>query len=262
MSILFRRYIDCTAPQQYYLCAANGFNGCCSVDPCSLPDCPDVSDPCTTSMTAAATEVVSALSPAAAISGNTSPAPSNAQLVTALPTPIAQQTLSEYSSSSQSQSTADATPLQPTTPLTQASVNGILPSAVGIIPTSGGVIVVEPTSNGRTPAQTSIFMATSSQASSSTATISRLSSATMAHTITSVSIKPATASSLATDHNSSTNSKGPVVGGAIGGVAVVATVLLVILLCCRRRKRVKRERKQEQTVVDQRYVVTLDTRSR
>ncbi|MCJ1300600.1 hypothetical protein MMC08_003397 [Hypocenomyce scalaris] len=216
-------------------------------------------------MTAAATEVVSALSSAAAISGNTSPAPSTAQLVTPSPTPIAQQTLSEYSSISQSQSTADATALQPTSPLTQASVNGILLSAAGIIPTSGGVIVVEPTSNGRTPAQTSIFMATSSQASqasSSTATISRLSSATTARTISSVSIKPATASSLATDHNPSTNSKGPVVGGAIGGVAVVATVLLVILLCCRRRKRVKREQNQEQTVVDQRYVVTLDTRSR
>lgn len=38
-----RRYIVCSASQQYYVCAFNGFNGCCSINPCSLlAGCPDI----------------------------------------------------------------------------------------------------------------------------------------------------------------------------------------------------------------------------
>ena len=36
------RYIICSPSQQYYVCAFNGFDGCCSINPCSLPaGCPD-----------------------------------------------------------------------------------------------------------------------------------------------------------------------------------------------------------------------------
>jgi len=35
-----REWKDCPAKTSYYTCASNGFKGCCSVDPCDLPDCP------------------------------------------------------------------------------------------------------------------------------------------------------------------------------------------------------------------------------
>ena len=262
MSALFHRHIACTAPQQYYLCAANGFNGCCSVDPCSLPDCPDASRPRTTSTTAAVTGIVSAFSPAAALSGNDPLALTTAQLATPQTTSMPQETPSDYSSKFHGQSTADATALQPTSSLTRASVNGILFS------TSGDVIILEPTNNGMTPAQTSTFIATILQLSANTATISRTSSAITTNTKLGASTTPTNTASLAADHNSSTNTKHPVVGGAIGGAAAAAIITVAILLCCRRLKRVKRvkrERKEEQIVVDQTpqtYVVNLNTRSR
>lgn len=265
MSALSRRYIACTAPQQYYLCAANGFNGCCSVDPCSLPGCPDVSDPHTTSLPTAGTKSASALSPAAAVSGITLPAPTTSYLATPLPTSMPQETSSDHSSSSKGQSTADATALQPTSLLTRASINGVLISAADIIPTSGGVIIVQSMNNGLTPARTSTFIVTSFHSLTNTGSVSRSSSTITKHTTSSASSTTANASSMATGHDSSTSTKHPVVGGAIGGAAVGALVIVAIILCCRRLKRVKRvkrEQKEEEIIVDQRYVVNLDNRSR
>lgn len=258
MAALYRRYIACTAPQQYYLCAANGFNGCCSVDPCSLPDCPDVPDHHTTAMATLGTEVVSASSPAAAMSG-TDPTPATtAQLAMPLPTSMPQQTSSDHLSSSQGQSTGDATALHPISSLIRATINGMVISAADIIPTSGGVIVLEPTKNGLIPGKTSTFIITSQDLSTNTATMPHSSSAVTKHTTSSASRAPANASSIGTAHDSSANSQHPVVGGAIGGAAVGAIVIVAILLCCRRlkrAKRVKREQKEEPTVIDQRYVV-------
>lgn len=33
---------DCPPGKQFYRCAANSFRGCCSVDACDYPDCPDM----------------------------------------------------------------------------------------------------------------------------------------------------------------------------------------------------------------------------
>lgn len=258
MAALYRRYIACTAPQQYYLCAANGFNGCCSVDPCSLPGCPDVPDHHTTAMTTVGIQVVSASSPAAAMSGTDPTPPTTAQLGMPLPTSMPQQTSSDHFPSSQGQSTAGATALHPASSLIRATINGIVISAADIIPTSGGVIVLEPISNGLIPGKTSTFIATSHDLSTNTATISHISSVVTKHTTSSASRAPTNASAMATGHGSSTNPQHPVVGGAIGGAAVGAILIVAILLCCRRlkrAKRVKRERKEELTVIDQRYVV-------
>lgn len=257
MSALFRRYMACTAPQQYYLCAANGFDGCCSIDPCSLPGCPDVSDHHTTAMTIFGTKVVSASSLAAAMSATDPTAPTTAQLGMPLPTSMSQQTSSDHLPSPQEQSTADATALHPTSSLIRATINGIVISAADIIPTSGGVIVLEPITNGLIPGKTSTFITTSHHLSTSTATIFH-SSAVTKHTTSSASHSPANASSIATGHGPSTNAQHPVVGGAIGGAAVGALVIVAILLCCRRlkrAKRVKREEKEDLTVIDQRYVI-------
>lgn len=35
-----REWKDCPAKTSYYVCANNGFKGCCTVDPCALPACP------------------------------------------------------------------------------------------------------------------------------------------------------------------------------------------------------------------------------
>lgn len=35
-----REWKDCSAGTSYYVCANNGFKGCCTVDPCALPACP------------------------------------------------------------------------------------------------------------------------------------------------------------------------------------------------------------------------------
>jgi hypothetical protein len=40
-----KRWIDCTAKTSFYVCQNNGFTGCCSVDPCALPACPDTTPP-------------------------------------------------------------------------------------------------------------------------------------------------------------------------------------------------------------------------
>lgn len=258
MSTLFRRYMTCTAPQHYYLCAANGFDGCCSVDPCSLPGCPDVSNHHTTALTIFGTEVVSASSLAATMSATDPTAPTTAQLGMPLPTSMPQQTSSDHLSSSQGQSTADATALHPTSSLIRTTINGIVISAADIIPTSGGVIILEPITNGLIPGKTSTFITTSHHLSTNTATIFHSSSAATKHTMSSASHAPANASSIATGHGPSTNTQHPVVGGAIGGAAVGAIVIVAILLCCRRlkrAKRVKRKQKEELTVIDQRYVV-------
>ncbi|KAI1861525.1 hypothetical protein JX265_009492 [Neoarthrinium moseri] len=41
MVSLFPRSNDCPSGRLWYTCAANKFQGCCSVDPCSLASCPD-----------------------------------------------------------------------------------------------------------------------------------------------------------------------------------------------------------------------------
>ncbi|KAI1845690.1 hypothetical protein JX265_014075 [Neoarthrinium moseri] len=41
MSSPVRRSNDCPTGKLWYTCAANGFRGCCSVDPCALTGCPD-----------------------------------------------------------------------------------------------------------------------------------------------------------------------------------------------------------------------------
>ncbi|KAA6409886.1 MAG: hypothetical protein FRX48_06499 [Lasallia pustulata] len=204
-------------------------------------------------MTAGGTELISALSPAAGVSGITPPAPTTAQLATPPPTSMPQDTSSDNRFGSQVQTTGDAAALQPTRSLTRASINGIIISSADIIPTTGGVIFSE--SSGLTPPQTSTFISTSFQSSTSTTPVSRTPSAITKHTTSSTSTTPANTSSLANGHDSSTNTKHPVVGGAVAGAAVGVIVIVAMLLCVQRLKRVKRvkrEQKEEQTVVDQR----------
>lgn len=74
---LFPR-ITCTAPYVFYRCQSNGFDGCCLVDPCALPDCPSETNTDGTtsngpSNTAANTDVTS--------SGSDAPASSTAESI-------------------------------------------------------------------------------------------------------------------------------------------------------------------------------------
>ncbi|KAF1994194.1 hypothetical protein P154DRAFT_38530 [Amniculicola lignicola CBS 123094] len=39
------KWVDCAAGTNYYVCAANGFRGCCSVDACNTAWCPDAGLP-------------------------------------------------------------------------------------------------------------------------------------------------------------------------------------------------------------------------
>ncbi|KAE8445905.1 hypothetical protein EG329_012684 [Mollisiaceae sp. DMI_Dod_QoI] len=51
---------DCPAGQQWYVCVANGFTGCCSVDACDLQTCPDSPQSSSASQLSTTTLTVSA----------------------------------------------------------------------------------------------------------------------------------------------------------------------------------------------------------
>lgn len=130
---------SCNAPQLFYTCSSNKFAGCCSVDPCNLPGCPDSSSasiagisssppgPPTSSTTGGSTSVTGGLQSATQPESTSQP-PSSSSLSTSQLQPTTSQTVSPLASSSQSLSTTASGS-------SQAPVTVLVTSEVFITPT-------------------------------------------------------------------------------------------------------------------------------
>ena len=72
LNLLDRAAQDCKTGTQWYTCSANGFKGCCSVDPCNLSNCPDSSASPSSSASASLTTLTLTPQPAGSIPTSTS----------------------------------------------------------------------------------------------------------------------------------------------------------------------------------------------
>ncbi|KAI9878424.1 MAG: hypothetical protein M1830_000907 [Pleopsidium flavum] len=243
MPILFPRS-DCEKPQQFYTCASNGFNGCCSIDPCGLPGCPDprsnnggeTDSPDATDKTAQSKSKADKTQDPT-VNQNSLPtnpvtAPVQVPSITQLPSIIQLPSTTQAapsaapSSAPQQQSSvqSQATSQQPATSSPSAAASSQPP--VTIVVTSQ--VVQTPTSNGVALAPTTLLLTSTSV--SSPAAVSQTSSST-----------PAAVSTT----SSSSSSSAPIIAGVVAGVvgAVIAAVLL--WFCCRRRSKRRKDMREE-----------------
>jgi len=236
MNGLFPR-VDCKSPQQYYTCASNGFKGCCSVDPCPLPGCPDSTsqdgessasqdqppkskgnsakskDP--TGFQDALTSYLTSTVPqnTGFQPSSSSQTPISTQIVVS-PTPSAvpQPTLSQSQPTSQ----------QPIGPSPSSATSSQAPFTIVVVSTA----VQTPTSNGIALAPTTLLVTTTAYSSPGAA-------------VQTSSSAPSAVS------GSSPSSNTPVIGGVVGGVGGVLIVAALLWFCFRRRSKKRREIREE-----------------
>lgn len=122
-----RQERSCPSGTQWYVCVANGFTGCCSVDACDLPTCPD------TLSTSSST--ISSASATSSVLASSSPSP-NSSIVTSSST-------STPSTTSQNEITASTTSVAPSE-TTTIVVDSPSPTPKGpiIAGVIGGIVVL------------------------------------------------------------------------------------------------------------------------
>ncbi|MCJ1362138.1 hypothetical protein MMC16_001240 [Acarospora aff. strigata] len=238
MKILFPR-ADCKSPQQYYTCASNGFKGCCSVDPCSLPGCPNSGsddegstgsgdekpkpNPKSDKSQISTTEKDSPTpKPATTVQSSSTPqtpsttqSPSTSQITASAASSRAQQP-----SSTQSQAVAQ----QPASPSTSAVASSQPPVTVVLVTQ----ITQTPSSNGVALAPTTVLV--TSTAVSTPAAVSETS--------------PSTPATISTQPGAS-SSKTPIIVGVVAGIGGVLIAAALLWFCWRRKSKKNRELREE-----------------
>ncbi|GKZ17180.1 hypothetical protein AbraIFM66951_001651 [Aspergillus brasiliensis] len=193
---------SCPANAQWYVCAAGGFKGCCSVDPCTTGVCPDESG--------------------SSGSSGSSGGSSSSSLVDTVPTtteePVPSTTLIQ----------------EPATSILSTSASSITP-----IPSSDtsteAPLTVKSTSTASRSSSTTMATITSSSSSSTRNPTRTLSSTTSTHPP-----QPTTQASLATSQDSNTwhPTAAALLGGTVAGsVGLLLLIALLVFSVQRARKR-------------------------
>ncbi len=215
--------MSCSGGARYYVCSSNGFKGCCTVNACSLTDCPDQNE---------STPSSSVSTTSSQSSSKSQEETSSTTISSTIPTSLVQSPVLTSAITSPAQSSVStSTTISQTVPTSQSSsalFSGTLSSIGPQSSTKSSAAISSSTSNA-----SSLAITTSSVSNTSTPLANP---ASQTSSSTSSSSSP-----LSCTSHCFPKPKAALIGSVVGGGVTALICLIAIFLWCRRRNKKTKE---------------------